>query len=348
MDAFSVKDTYELIAIQERIKPAASFLLDTVFPIKMPTSTSGYVFVESRKQGRRLAPFVTEGAHGVNVEREGSQLSMYKCPLVAPRRTIGINEIEQRVFGEQPVYSSLTPQDRAARLMADDLKDLGRMVTNRKSAMAAELLQTGKITVSGLGDDGRTPAQAVIDYKWTGAQTKNWTTTNATLFKDLKEASETIQENAGLVPTLLICGKNIENYMAKNSEFKQWLFSANANALLMINYQPRYTSPQIRTLGFIAGLNVEMVVYSETYVEGGQVKSFIDPDTCVLCIPGRGKQLSGAVTLLEGKTWQTYSAEAVPHYSGNDAAQVSSLTLYSRPLIVPETVDDWVTIKVAA
>ena len=346
INPWAVQDTFGLIKTIEQIEPEAQWLQSTMFPNQMPCATTSYVAIEYLKQHRRLAPFVVKGGHGVNVSRERTQVKIYACPMLAPRRVIGLNDIEMRQFGETPAFSTLTPEDRAAQMLARDLVDLRRMIINRQAAMAAELLQTGKVTIKGYADDGQTVIEDVIDFETNAVVNKSWDNTNADIYGDLRAASEQIQEDAGIIPTLLICGKNVEDYLLKNKFMQQFMFSANANATAFLSYQPRYSSPQVRTLGFLGALNLEMVSYLETYSEGGQVKPFINPDTAILCVPGRGKMLYGAVSLLKGTTFQTFASSMVPNYTASEESQTSALTLYSRTLPLPEDAGDFICFKV--
>lgn len=234
-------------------------------------------------------------------------------------------------------------------MLAQDLTDLQQMVVNRQEAMAAELITTGKITVRGFADDGITVAEDVIEFDTASVREKTWSNANADIYGDLKEASENIQEFADIIPTLLICGKNIESYLVKNTFLKQFLFTSNPTAMAWLNLQPKYTSPQVRTLGFISALNVTLISYLKTYTDDvtGEVKKFIPDDTAILCVPGNGKQLYGSISLLEENSSSTYAAPLVPFYSADETAQVSLLTLYSRPLVVSEDAYDWIAFKVS-
>ena len=101
-------------------------------------------------------------------------------------------------------------------------------------------------------------------------------------------------------------------------------------------------------IGMIQSLNLEVYSYSETYTDDdGRVKQFLDPDAVIIGIPGRGKQLHGAVTLINeaGAGYDTYSALYVPQYYGDRASNQMALTMYSRCIIAPDFVDDWATIK---
>ena len=108
-----ITDTFQLVETIERIKPPASYLVDTWFPNQIVSSlTNGYIAVEYRKEGRLLAPFISKGGRGVNVNRGGSRINLYKAPLAGARRVIGLGDIELRQFGELPVFSTMTAEQR--------------------------------------------------------------------------------------------------------------------------------------------------------------------------------------------------------------------------------------------
>lgn len=343
MNPFEIKETVELVRLIERVKPPAQFLLDTLYPERLQTMQE-YIAIEYERKQRRLAPFVTKGARGLNVSRERSRVQLYRPPMIAARRTLSIADVQERMPGEPPAYSTLTDAERAAQRQARDLVDLQNAVTNRLAAMGAELITTGKITVKAYGEDGTVVAADEIDFE-RPATTKNWSASTADVFGDLKDASESIQEDFGQVPTLLLCGKNFERVLLNNKVMSQFVYSANVNALAWLNVAPRYTSPQVRNLGYMASLNLAMVSYLETYTDEGALKKFIPDDVVVLCCPGQGQLLSGNVTLLEGGSWNTYAAPFVPQYISDDANQISSLTVYSRSLPLIEDVTSFAAIK---
>ena len=338
--AINMKDTVSLMQAMERFKAPATTLVDTFFPnIPTPAVTSK-IMVEYRKGGRRLAPFVVDGeVHGVNVSREGSNVNIYEPPMVAPRRTVNPADIEQRGFGEN-IYTSKTAAQRAAEIQAADLKELQAMILNRKNQMAAEILTTGSYTIKGYADDGVTEKQATISFDWNQSITPDvdWDQAGATIYSDIKNASETIQENAGVVPTVMICGKNIADYLMNNTEIMKWLAI-------------RITSPQVMRIGVIHSLNLEVYAYMETYTnDAGQVVPFLGDDDVIIGIPGRGRQLHGAVNLIDDAEngFETYSGLYVPKYVASKASNTMSLTVYSRFLLAPEFTDDWAYIKTKA
>ena len=116
----ALNDTLSLITAVERIQTPASLLVDIFFPQVPATSPSALIAVEYRKNGRRLAPYVVKGAHGVNVSREGSTMHFYQPPEVAPRRILTADDIRQRSFGEN-IQSGRHASERANQLQAQDL-----------------------------------------------------------------------------------------------------------------------------------------------------------------------------------------------------------------------------------
>lgn len=347
--AIGYKDTVSLITAVERFKTPASFLLDTFFPIVPPTALQSLIAVEFRKGSRRLAPFVTRGAHGINMAREESRLDFYKPPMMGPRRILDPDQLAERSFGEN-FYSNVSPEQRAAMTQARDLVDLQNMIINRKNKMAAEILTTGKCEIKGFADDGKVELLDTVDFGFgqTVTPAKGWDQAGADIWGDIKGASETIQQNAGLVPTVMVVGKNVADYILDNDAIMKWLAIPNSDNLSIMGIQPRIVSPQITRVGMIQALNLEIYTYAETYVDDtGAVKPFIDDDTAVIAIPGRGRQLHGAVTLVNtaGNGYDTFAAPYVPYYDGNRESQTVALSMYSRCVLAPESVDDWAVIK---
>lgn len=346
---WDITDTYQLIGTVEQIKTPATYLVDTWFPNRMPVSYTTWVSVEYRKEGRLLAPFVVKGSKGVNINRGGSRIQSYKAPMVGPRRVIGLGDIELRQFGEQPVYSTIRPEERAARMQANDLVELLRMIQNRKAKMAADILQTGQTTIRGFADDGQTVETDTIIFDWDGLVTPSthWDQAGATIYDDIKAVSDRIQEDSGFIPTLMLCGRNVEKYLLNNDELFKWMSLPNRQNVAMMSFAPHYTSPQARFVGHISALNIEIISYAETYTDDdGIVKPFIDPDTVIIGVPGVGKQLYGAITFMnQAGDWSTVAAENVPIYLADPNAQQSSLAIFSRFLLVPDTMADWVVIK---
>lgn len=350
--AIELKDTVSLMQAMERIKQPASFLVDTFFPNMPQPAVQSTIAVEYRKKDRVLAPFITGSTKATNMKRPDAKMSFYQPPMVGPRTIVDPEMLQNRGFGEG-VYSTVTPAQRATKLQAEDLVFLQGSIMNRKNKMAADLLTTGKYTIEGYADDGKQVITDEVAFDWDQKITPSvgWDQAGAKIYQDLKNASELIQQNAGIVPTICVVGKNVEQYFLDNDELGKFLAIPNLQNLTIASFQPKYISPLVRYVGTIVGLGLEIYSYAETYTDdAGKVQSFIGADDVIIAVPGRGQQLHGAVTLLNDECtgFNTYVAPYVPYYSGDKNSQQLALTMYSRFVIAPQFADDWAYITAKA
>lgn len=339
-----LKDTWSFVQAVERIKMPASFLLDTFFPNMPATTPTAHVAVEYRKKGRRLAPFITRG-RGVNMEFAASKVDVYTPPMMAPAVNITPEMLEVRSFGEG-VYSTLTGADRAERLQAEAIVELQNMIINRKNKMAADILTTGKCEIEGYGDDAKLKVLDTVSFDWDQKVTpsKAWSDASASILGDIQNASMLIQENAGLVPNVMVVGKNVFNYMLDNEEIGKILAIPNRDNFAMFNFGPTTTAPQVMYCGKIASLGLDVYTYAETYTdEAGKAKPFIPDDGVVIGVSGRGQQLHAAITLLnqDETAYETFITPYVPYLIGDKKAQQLQLAMYSRCVLAPQFSDDW-------
>lgn len=347
--AIDYRDTIQLIEAVDRSTPPASFLLDTFFPRIPSVAPTAKIEVQYRKSARRLAPFIVRGTKGIDMKRNQVESATYKPPMMGPRRVLDPDIIAERGFGEG-IYSTKSPAERAADMQAADLVDLQNDIINRKNKMAAEILTTGKCNIIGYADDGEKELIDSVDYGFDQilTPTTKWDQANATIFSDIKGMSEQIQQGAGQIPTTMVIGKNVFDYMLNNNEIMKWLAVPSRDNLGMFSLTPRITSPQVTRVGLIQALNLEVYTYGETYMDDdGAYKPFIGDNDVVIGITGRGRQLHGAVTLVNdaGNGYDTFVAPYVPYYIGDKGDQTVALAMYSRCILAPECVNDWAVIK---
>lgn len=188
------------------------------------------------------------------------------------------------------VFILLNPQpQRGNEIQARDLAELQAAIINRKNKMAGDLLTSGKYDIKGYADDGNLTVIDTVDFNFNQkiVPSTTWDQAGATIYDDIRSASEKIQEASGMVPTVMIVGKNIAGYMLSNDQIMKWMGIPSTNNLSMFSFQPRITAPQVSFVGRIPALNLEVYTYAESYMDDdGKLKGFIGDDDVIVGIPG--------------------------------------------------------------
>ena len=167
---FNFYDTHTLLMAVQQLIPATTFLRDRYFPTNDSTDifATEDVLVEYRDGTRKLAPFVAPRKGGVTILRKGYTMERYTPPFVAPRRTLTLDELRKRGFGEA-LYSQLTPEQRQQVLIMRDADELGDLITNREEAMAAETMLTNGCIMKHIADDADKSDEMEIRFYSEGA-----------------------------------------------------------------------------------------------------------------------------------------------------------------------------------
>lgn len=341
--------TENLIAAIQDITPVSSFLRDTYFPTNGNTDifTTPDVLIEYKDGNKRLAPFVAPRQKHVPVMRDGFSAQRYTPAFVAPSRTLTIDDLMVKGFGEA-LYSDLAPADRQAMLLRDDLQDLSDRITRREEAMAAEVMTTNACVIKSIGDDTANPVEDSVFFYDTDkgndaafSVTNKWNTEKADILGDLEQMVLKLTRK-GLPAKDLICSPDVADAIINDEKVQKFLDNRR--------YELGAVAP--RELGsgaavcaqlVIRGRVIDVITYDETYTdEDGTDKPYIPVGTCVLTAPATGsyapgKTLYGAVTQVEQSTgaFATIKGARVPKYLSNAADDTRSLTVSSRPLLIP-------------
>lgn len=348
-DWFSLDWTLTMTDAIERSTPVNNFLVDTFFPNKRNVDTD-IVSVEFKRGGMQIAPYLVKNANAraLNMSREKSKISWYKVPTMGARRIIGLEDLQRRQFGERPdIYRAVRPEERFSKMQAQDLADLIKMHENRKAVMASEILFTGKVKMKAFADDGQIADvdEMIFDGFNEITPAVYWDNPAAKIYEDLYKISEKIQEDAGQIPTVAICGKNVEKYLLANTEIKDWLLIQNRQNLTMASFAPNFIAPNARFIGRISALNLEIYSFADTYFDDEGNKKYLVPENDILIgIPKQGFETHSPVSIFQNGQWHTINAAYVPKYSYNDESETTSLTVYSRFILTPAEMNDFYVI----
>lgn len=338
-----ILNTHSLLMAVEQLTPAKTFLRDRYFPTNAATDifSTDDVLVDYKDGSKRLAPFVAPRKEGVTVLRDGYTTQRYTPPYIAPRRPLTIDDLNKRGFGEA-LFSQLTPEERQATFLLKDAAELGELISRREEAMAAETMLNNGCVMKHIGDDVDNPEEFEILF-YAGATNpdvyspqKSWDDPDADIYSDLKAMIQ-MKTKKGLGATELVCASDVAAAIIDNAKVQKYLDIHNYN---LGTVDPKELPEGASLVGVlnIYGRMLSIISYDETYEdENGSDVAFIPAGHAILTAPAAGRCLYGAVTQLEQADgeFHTYAGARVPKYISSAENNSRTLTVKSRPLMIP-------------
>ncbi|MGN1249314.1 MAG: major capsid protein, partial [Candidatus Spyradocola sp.] len=314
--------------------------------------TTDDVLVEFRDGTKKLAPFVAPRKGGVTMLRNGYNMQRYTPPFIAPKRTLTLDELKKRGFGEA-LYANLTPEQRQQILILRDAEELSDLITRREEAMAAETMLTNGCVMKHIADDADKSDEMEIRFYAEASNpasytpTTKWDATGANILADLA-AMARLLTSKGLAAADLVCSPDVADTIVNDDGIQKLLDNKR--------YELGMVEPAMLPDGaaIVASLNVNgriisVISYDETYTDDtGADKLFIPSGKCILTAPGAGRTLYGAVTQVEQSDgeFHTYAGRRVPKYLSNAEGNTRSLTISSRPLMIPNNKNPFIVASV--
>lgn len=354
--SLNIYKTHTLLMAVRQLLPPATFLRDRYFPTNDATDifATNDVLVEYKDGTRKMAPFVAPRKGGVTILRNGSTMQRFEPPNIAPKRMLTIDDLNKRGFGEA-LLTQLTPQDREAALIMQDIEELGEMITRREEAMAAETMLNNSCIMKHIADDATKTDEMYIQFyegdanpaTYTPAVT--WDAAGANIFGDLYAMSRMLTKQ-GLPSGDFVCAPDVADLVINNEEVQKQLDIKNFNV-------GRVNPKELPNgVSLIAELNVHgkvisILSYEETYEgDDGTDKQMIPAGYGIMTAPGAGRTLYGAVSQLEqeDKRFHTYAARRVPKYLADATANTREILLTSKPLLIPNHKNPWISGKFTA
>ena len=350
-------ETHTLLTSVRQLPPLHSFLLDRYFPTNAATDVfaTDDVLVEYKKGSKKAAPFVAPRKGGITIMRDGYTMKRFTPSHIAPRRTLTIDDLKKRGFGEA-LYTQLTPEQRQGVIMLGDLDELRAMNLRRKEAMAAEVIFTNGCVMDEYVDDFNRYEEREVRY-YDGetnpavyVPSANWDTTEASgkqMINDMAAMGRMLTSR-GLPFTEVLVAPDVADVILSN----EWII----NLLDTKNYNIGGVDPALLPSGVakIARLNVkgrmiDVLTYEDTYTEvDGTVKPFIPAGKIAATAPGAGRTVYGAITQLEQADgeFHTYSGQDVPKYTSDAVHNTREITLATAPLPMPNNENPFITATV--
>ncbi len=345
---FDLHDPRTLQAFADRYIKPKSFLKDTFFPTTaMEMFSTEAILLDEIKHSRRAAPFVIKGSK--DIDRDGFVTDEYKPPRIAPSRTMTIDDLKKRYAGEPIFNSGKNPGIRAAMMTIKDMTDLSEMITRREELMCAETLLTNGCVMKHIDPlSENTTTHTIKFYTDTNDQiytpSTTWSNPDADIFNDLHAMIKFVTSKGNRAEMLLV-GESVADAIMRNNQVYKWL---DNNKFSMGNVAPAVLPSGVTEICKlnIYGKMLSIVHYAETYEnDNGDDVPYIPTDKAILTAPGCGKGYYGGVTQLEdgNPEFQYHEGRRVPKLFKDTKADIKTLQLVARPVMIPVAKGGWIT-----
>ncbi|CDX01294.1 Capsid protein of prophage [Desulfitobacterium hafniense] len=339
----SIYDPRTMIEAVRVMPPIHTFLKDTFFKnvITFPTKT---VEVDFYKGKRKLAPFVHPKIGGKTIENQGYQTNIFTPELVAPDKITTADDLMKRLQGE-PLYGGMTPAQRGAQKLGQDLAELDEMITRREEWMCAQAIFSGQIPIKGEGLD------YTIDFSFTNKDTlvgnNVWSNAASDPLKDLETWYQRVQINGMVNPDMCIMSDDAASAFINHAKVQKVLDLRLVNSGAI---DPKQLPNGVTYIGRINKLGLDIYQYNEWYLDDWtdpakpENKPLVPAKTVTLISSrARYSMAYGAITLIDKDSEAFYTIEGsrVPDSWIAKKPARRFLQMSSKPLPVPHEVDSW-------
>ena len=339
----------------EMLPQAQSYLRDLFFPTNTATDifNTEDVLVDYRDGDAKVAPYVLKGGKGS--QRAAFKTERFTPPRIAPKRTLTIDDLKKRGFGEA-ISSTMTPAEREAALALRDLTDLDKQTTRTEELMCATLLLNSKITMTHYATGEADTATEEVTLKFFEGESNpnayttaaKWNTEGADILGDLYTMAQALVQK-GRPVTHAILGADASMAVLKDETIRKLL---DTNNYRMGAVEAKQLPSGVISLGKISvhGIQLELVNVCGTYeADDGTITPYIPANACIVTAAGVGRTLYGCVTQMEpaDKQFHSYAGRRVPKYVPDVENDTRTLTLTSCPLPAPNYMGGWISAIVA-
>jgi Phage major capsid protein E len=329
--------TAAMIAIINDLRSVKPWVLNRYFTYEINEQSEEIHFDKISKK-RRIAPFVSPLVEGKIVQSQGFKTETFKPAYIKPKTPIDPNRAVKRAAGER-IGGELSPMQRMQLALALELADHKEMIDTRLEAMAIEILQTGKVTITGekyptvVVDFGRASELTVAltgNFKWGGSTEKP--------LDDLQDWSALTLKASGAATRDVTMDVAAWNKFRKNAEVKEQLALFRGTSTL--SQDAVFTNGGV-FMGTVNGFNI--FVYSNYYddVDGSGNDISVDMWGTGKVVMASPEELFG-VRAFGAIRDEDAGFQALPYFPKSwvekDPSQRILLT-QSAPLLVPERVN---------
>lgn len=335
--AVDMFDTRTMLRALETMLPVRTFLRDTIFG-STESHVSRYVDIDIQRGNRRIAAYVSPKLQGKAVRRDGFATKTYEAPYTKEKMITTATEFQTRPMGMDMYAGAMTPGEMAQRQLGKDLRTLEERIVRLEEVQAAEAIQTGKVTVSGEGMD------FVVDFDMQSSHLPVLTSTakwddlaNSVPIENLRDWTDIVSQDCGLVPRDAIFGKDAMRNFYKNTGVQKLL---DNRRITMGEIVPSELPNGVRYWGHLNETGLDIWEYTEWYYNEGLAAEvpLIDPDKVILWSrDARTTRHYGAIQDL--KAGINFVGPRFPKSWEEEDPSARFVMLQSAPLVAPHQID---------
>ena len=350
-----VTETFTLINAVKKMYPVMQFFKDRYFPDGR-NYYSEKALIETKKEGKKVAPFVVPVVNGIAIESEGYRGYEVDAPYIAPKMPITPRDLEKKAFGESP-DTNRSPADRENEVESEHLDTLRKSIMRRKELMCTELITTGKISMTHYATAKDAANDTNGQYKElryfdTLFENKYWLNKEFTSMT----AEERIQffykvanilSERGVTATDIVMTGDVSMLLMTDKDFLEFYNLRRAD---FGDIKPIQTPDGVTNNGAINvnGVIFTMFTYNAQYTDlDGTTKPFLPKGTIAFLHPNIGETVYAQVTLVnKGSGMHSYAESIVPRLYEDESNNLIEVQTFSRPVPYPYDWESWIVANI--
>lgn len=351
-----VTDTFQLISAVKKMYPVVQFFKDRYFPDGR-TYYSDKVLVETKKQGRRIAPFVIPVIGGIKMESQSYRAYEYDAPYIAPYMLITPEDISKKAFGESP-DSNRSPADRENEVQGEKMDDLRNSVLRREEEMCTQVLCNGEVVMRhyGSAEDaaaGKNYQEKILRfYDVEEGFTNRYRFPSDFAKMTAKEKLLELYKMAGILrgrgirATDLVMTADVSMLFMSDPDFLEYYDKARVNTG-QIDQKELPSGVVCNGCININGVVFTMFTYDEVFEDlDGTQKAFLPKGTILLLHSDMGRAVHAQVTFLQGDHFVSYAERMVPRVLPDTKNNMIRVQIFSRPVIFVHDWESWIVANI--
>ena len=352
----NILDTYYMAGLWEGLSPVNTFFRDRYFPTgEGDIFAANKVLVEYKDGDNDMAPFMVLDADPINVKRGGYEIHDYEPVCVKQSRNLTADQLKLRGFGEA-ILSHSTEEERAAKLVSEDLALLERRFTRTEEYLCSQTMINNGFTIQEHLDETHTRTVTVQYYDPNGSNDgaytiTQWdaTTTFADVCADIEAMCDALSER-GLPCVDLVIGRKVRDFLLSMSDFRDLVNKQSGIIVAEGGIQQTLSKYQgVTFLGTINfnGYDLNVIVSNEQYtgiVNGAKARiNYFPATSMMITAPNAGHLMYAHIVHMdEAGNIDTITGRRVPDLFVDRKKKTREIILESRPLAAPQNYSPWI------